>query len=291
MANPSSELVNTDLRKEFIDSAVKAVVKIEEKWKALCAIDSSSAWTESYFRETNDDATDGGTGSPIKGVPQFAPFPFIDVTETKVSSVIDKYAGESIISLEAQANITVPMLQRKIYRLGRKIIYQIDVAIEASVSDNAGNGVTITAGNEWDSATVANRDPVKDILDAVQTLRVDGIDALNGSGKLVVNGTDYTNIISNSKVLNHPTYSSGVMSNGQQGNLLGLAIVVSEAVQADQAYVLVAKQGMVWKQAEAMKVVTTEEVGKWTTIRAWERGVFQLQAPNEVCKIANTRKA
>ena len=286
-----SELVNTDLRKEFIDSAVKAVVKIEEKWKAMCTIDTSSAWTESYFRETNDDATNTGTGSPIKGVPAFAPFPFIDVTETKVSSTIDKYAGESIISLEAQSNITVPMLQRKIYRIGRKIIYQIDVAIEASVSTNAGNTVAITAGNEWDSATIANRDPVKDVADAIQTLRVDGIDALDGSGLFVVNGTDYTNIITNTKVLNHPTFKEvSAIKNGRIHMLMGLTIVISEAVQADQAYVLVEKKGMVWKQAEGMRVVTTEEVGKWTTIRAWERGVFQLQAPNEVCKITNTRK-
>ena len=278
-----------DLRKEFIDTAVKAVVKIEEKWKSLCAVDSSSAWTESYFRETNDDSTDGGTGSPIKGVPQYAPFPFFDVTETKVSSVIQKYAGESIISLEAQQNATVPMLQRKVYRLGRKLVYQVDVAIESGVSTNAGNTVAITAGNEWDSATIANRDPVKDILDCIQTLRVDGIDALSGNGYLVVNGTDYTNLISNTKVINHPTYSSGVMSNGQVGHLLGLNIVVSEAVTADQAYVLVAKQGMVWKQAEGLKVVTIVDEGKSTTIRAWERGVFQLQAPNEVCKLTNTR--
>ena len=279
-----------EMRSENIDTAVKAVIKIEEKWKALCAIDSSSAWTESYFRETNDDATDGGTGSPIRGVPQYAPFPFIDVTETKVSSIIQKYAGESIISLEAQQNITVPMLQRKIYRLGRKIIYQIDVAIEAGVNADAGNSVAITAGYEWDSATIANRDPIKDILDAIQTLRVDGIDALSGNGYLVVNGNDYTNIISNTKVINHPTYESGVMTNGKVGRLLGLNIVVSEAVTADQAYVLVAKQGMVWKQAEGMKVVTTVDAGKSTTIRAWERGVFQLQAPNEVCEITNTRK-
>jgi len=278
-----------DLRSEFIDTAVKAVVKIEEKWKALCAIDSSSAWTESYFRETNDDSTDGGTGSPIKGVPQYAPFPFFDVTETKVSSVIQKYAGESLISLEAQQNATVPMLQRKIYRLGRKIVYQIDVAIEALVKTDRGNTVAITAGNEWDSATIANRDPVKDILDAIQTLRVDGIDALTGNGYLVVNGTDYTNIISNSKVLNHPTYESGVMQNGQVGHLLGLTIVVSEATTAESAYVLVARQGMVWKAAEALKVKTIVDEGKSTTIRAWERGVFQLQAPNEVCEITNTR--
>ena len=278
-----------DLRSENIDTAVKAVVKIEEKWKALCAVDSSSAWTETYFRETNDDSTDGGTGSPIRGVPQYAPFPFFDVTETKVSSVIQKYAGESIISLEAQQNATVPMLQRKIYRLGRKIVYQVDVAIEAGVAADFGNTVAITAGNEWDSATIANRDPVKDILDAVQTLRVDGIDALTGNGYIVVNGTDYTNIISNTKVLNHPTYESGVMQNGQVGRLLGMTIVISEATTADTAYVLVARQGMVWKEAEALKVKTIVDEGKSTTIRAWERGVFQLQAPNEVCKITNTR--
>ncbi len=279
-----------DLRKEFIDTAVKAVVKIEEKWKALCAVDSSSAWTESYFRETNDDSTDGGTGSPIRGVPQYAPFPFFDVTETKVSSIIQKYAGESVISMEAQQNATVPMLQRKIYRLGRKIVYQVDVAIEAGVAADFGNTVAITAGNEWDSATIANRDPVKDFLDAIQTLRVDGIDALAGNGKIVMNGNDYTNVISNTKVLNHPTFKSvSAVQNGVVASLVGLDIVVSEAVTADTAYVLVAKQGMVWKQAEGLKVVTIVDEGKKTTIRAWERGVFQLQAPNEVCKITNTR--
>ena len=286
-----SEQINSDLRKEFIDSAVKAVVKIEEVWKAMCMIDSSSAFTESFFRETNDDDIDTGTGSPIKGVPAFAPFPFIDVTETKVSSTIDKYAGESIISLEAQSTITVPMLQRKIYRIGRKIVFQIDKAIEADVSTNAGNTVAIATGNEWDSDTVANRDPIKNILDAIQTLRVDGINALDGSGLLVVNGIDYTNLISNTKVLNHPTFKEvSAVSNGRVHKLVGLTIVISEVVQADQAYVLVEKKGMVWKAAQGIRVVTTEEVGKWTTIRAWERGVFQLQAPNEVCKLTNLRK-
>ena len=62
-----------EMLKENIDSGVKAVVKIEEKWRAMCAIDSSSAYTESYFRETNDDEVDGGAGSPIKGLQPFSP--------------------------------------------------------------------------------------------------------------------------------------------------------------------------------------------------------------------------
>jgi hypothetical protein len=280
-----------DLRYENIDRAVKAVAALEYKLKTLCTIDSSSAWTETYFRETNDDETDGGTGSSIKGVPQFAPFPFFDVTETKVQSVIQKYAGESIISIEAEQTATIPMLQRKIYRLTQKITYQVDKAIEAVMSASAGNTFAITAGNEWDSATVANRDPVYDILYGVQMLRADGIDALNGNGYLVVNGTDYTNIISNSKVLNHPTFQSvSAVQNGVVNTLAGLKIMVSETVTPDQAYIVVSKMALTWKQASPLTTKTIDDPGKSTTIRAWERGVCQIPVPNAVCKITNTRK-
>ena len=290
---PADTEREADLRSEHIDAAVKAVVKIEEKWKALCAIDTSSAYTESYFRETNDDDTDGGTYSPIKGIPEFVAFPYVDVTETLISSVIEKYGATSLISMEAGQYATVPMLQRKIYRIGRKIIYQEDKAIHDAVTvvtTGYGNTVAITAGYEWDSDTIANRDPIKTFLDAVQTLRVDGIDALNGNGYIVLNGTDYTNVISNSKVINHPTYESGVMQNGQVARLLGMTLVISEIVTADSAFVLVARQGMVWKQANALTTSTTVTPGKYTQIDAWERGVFQSQAPNEICKITNTRK-
>jgi len=280
-----------DLRYENIDRAVKAVAALDYKLKTLCTVDSSSAWTETYFRETNSDETDGLTGSPIKGVPQYAPFPFFDVTETKVQSVIAKYAGESIISIEAEQNATLPMLQRKIYRLSQKITYQVDKAIEAVMSASAGNTFAITAGNEWDSATVANRDPVYDLLYGINMLRADGIDALNGNGYLVVNGTDYTNIISNSKVLNHPTFQSvSAVQNGVVNTLAGLKIMVSETVTADQAYIVVSKMALTWKQATPLTVKTIDDPGKSTTIRAWERGVCQIPVPNAVCKITNTRK-
>src|SRR4030066_167340 len=179
-----------DLRKEYIDSAVKAVNKELAKLKTLCTIDSSDAWTESYYRETNADSTDGLTGSPIKGIPQMAPFPFVEVTETKVSAVVLKYGDESIISLEMQSSATVPMLQRHILRMGRRVQYQIDVSIEAAMNASTGNTFAITAGNEWDSATIANRDPTYDVLYGINMLRADGVDALNGKGYLVVNGTD-----------------------------------------------------------------------------------------------------
>lgn len=279
-----------DLRAEHIDSAVKAVNQDLAKLKTLCITDTSSAWTESYFRETNGDQTDGGTGSPIKGLTQMGPFPYVAVTETKVSSVVLKFGDESIISLEMQSEATVPMLQRHILRMGRKVNWQIDVHIEGIMSGSAGNTFGITAGREWDSATVANRDPIYDILFGINMLRADGIDALNGNGYLVVNGTDYTNIISNSKILNHPTYTAvSAVENGVVGYLAGLKMMISEAVTADQAYIVVKGESLVWKQAQALQTVTIEDPGKSTTIRCWERGVCQLHAPNGICKITNTR--
>lgn len=279
-----------DLRYENIDRAVKAVAATEYKLKNLCQIDTSDAWTETYFRETNDDTTDGLTGSAIRAVPQYSPFPFFDVTETKVQSIIQKYAGESIISLEAEQNATIPMLQRKIYRLTQKITYQVDKAIESVMSASAGNSYALTAGNEWDSATPANRKPVYDLLYAVNMLRADGIDALNGQGYLVVNGTDYTNIISNQQVLAHPTFKSvSAVESGVVNELCGLKILISETVTADQAYVVVSQLALTWKAASPLTVRTIEDPGKSTTIRAWERGVCQIPVPNAVCKITNTR--
>ncbi len=277
--------------RENIDSGVKAVVKIEERWRAMCAQDSSSAYTETYFRETNDDSVDGGDGSPIKGLQPFSPFPYVDVAETEVSTITEKYAAEALMSMEAIADLTVPMLQRKVYRIGRKIIYQIDVAIKTVVRADAGNTVAIAAGDEWDSDTEVNRNPPKTVADAIQTLRVDGIDALNGSGLLVLNGQDYTNFITNTRVLNHPTFKSvSAIQNGRVNEFMGLTVVISEVVDADEAYVLVQKQGMVWKSKQALQTSLVVTAGKSVLASAWERGVFQLQAPNEVCKITNMRK-
>jgi hypothetical protein len=283
--------LEADMRKEYIDSAVKAVALMEYKLKTLCTVDTSDAWTESYYRETNTtESTGGGTGSAVGGVSQMAPFPFIEPSWTKVSSVITKYAAEYVVSTEGQQSATIPMMTRCILRIGRTVAYAVDVAIQAVMSGTT-QTFAVTAGSEWDSATIANRDPVYDILYGIQMIRADGLDALNGNGYLVVNGTDYTNIISNSKILNNPTFKTAAdVQNGVVGEICGLKIMVSEAVTADQAYIVVAKEALTWKEAEPLKSVTLEDPGKSTTVRAWCRGVCQMPCIDACLKITNTRK-
>lgn len=283
-----------DLRKEFVDGAVKAVALMEYKLKTLCTIDSSSAWTETYYRETNSDPVGGGIASPtnVKGIPRLAPFPYGEVSWTKVSALIEKYGMEGMISYEDAKLNNIPMIQRTVLRIGRAVAASVDGQIASTMSTAFGNTLAITSGSEWDSATVANRDPVFDILSAIQTLRADNIDALNGMGYLVISGTDYTNLISNSKVVNNPSFKTAdVVSNGVVGQICGLKIMVTEAVAAtDVAYVVVAKEAMTWKEATPLTVLQIEDPGIKTTIRAFELGVCQVPSPNAICKITNTRK-
>lgn len=292
MADTTGE---ADLRKEYVDGAVKAVALMEYKLKTLCTIDSSSAWTETYYRETNTDPVGGGVASPtnVKGIPRLAPFPYGEVSWTKVSALIEKYGMEGVISYEDARLNNIPMIQRTLLRIGRAVAKAVDSQIAAVMLAQAGNSYAISSGNEWDSATVANRDPVKDILSAIQKLREDNIDALNGNGYLCLNGTDYTNLISNSKITNNPSFKTAdVVSNGVVGQICGLKIMVTEALEAttpDVAYVVVAKEAMTWKQATPLTVVQIDEPGISTKIRAFELGVCQVPSPNAICKITNTR--
>jgi hypothetical protein len=295
MADQTGE---ADLRKEYIDGSIKAIAQMKYVLKTLCTIDTSDAWTESYYRETNTELTGktsgGGAASPVKGIPRFAAFPSADASWTKVSGLNDKYGLEATISYEDVKMNNLPMIARTMVKLANAVTYSVDSQIAAVLNASYGNTYAITAGDEWDSATVANRDPIFHILKAMDMIRKDNIDPLDGSGYLCVNGTDYTNLISNSKVMNNPSFKTAdVVSNGVVGQLCGLKIKVTEALEMttpDVAYVVMDKAAMTWKQVTPLTVITKEEPGISTTIRAYELGQCQMVVPNAVCKITNTRK-
>jgi hypothetical protein len=286
-----------DLRKEYIDATIKAIALREYVLKDLCTIESSNSWTETYFRETNTDPTDittgGGAFQKIKGVPRLAPFPFGEASWTKVSGVNNKYACEGLIAIEDELMSNISVIQRTLVRIARAPVKAVDDDIAAAMLANAGNVVTIAAGNEWDSATVANRTPIKDILDAVQLIRADNLNALGGNGYICLNGVDYTNFMTNATVLSHPTFKSGVMENGVVGEILGMKIKVTDALEfgtPDKAYVVIAKEAMTWKTVVPLTTMTIEDPGVKKTIRAWELGQIQVVVPNAIARIDNTRK-
>jgi len=133
---------------------------------------------------------------------------------------------------------------------------------------------------------------VQDLLNAVREITIDRYPILtSGQGYLVVNETDYANLMGNSKVINHPTFrmAEGIIKNGNLAQLCGLKIKVSPVVTADKALVVMAKKCGTLKVAQPLTVDIIEDPQKKWTIRASEIVVCQLTDPQAVCLITNTR--
>lgn len=282
-----------DLRAENVSKVVTGFALQEYRLKQICMISSSTSWKESYFQETAADLT-GGTGNAVKGIPRLASFPYGEVTWTKKSSYQEKYGMEGVISYEDWLANDVPAIARTLLRIARAVAKSVDTEIWNVLTENVTpstiNTVAITAGSEWDSATIANRDPIQDILNAIKMISIDNYDPLAGNGMLLLSPTDFANLMGNPNVRNAGQfYTSDVTRNGKIGRLLGLNVVVSNVVTADYAAVVIAKEAATWQAAVPLTVVTIEDPGiKWT-VRAWELGVTQLTNPEAVCLLTNTQ--
>ena len=284
----ASGLEQSELRAEDFDRIVKGFALQEMTMKELLMENTSSAWIESYFRETGADLT-GGTGSAVKGVPRLADFPYGEKSWTKVSAYIEKYGMECVISMEDIMMANIDVISRQLLRIARAVSYAVDAQIFSVLNSGAGNTVTVAVGSEWNSATIANRDPIQNILDARREVSIDNFNP-DRNGYLVINPTDYASLLGNSKVINNPTFKSAdVVSNGNVGKICGLTIKVSNAVSVSGALLVIAKECGTWRSAQGLTTITIDNPGISKKIRAYELGVAQLHTPDAVCKITNTR--
>src|SRR3990167_2576466 len=235
-----------DLRAENISKVVVGFALMNYKMKQLVMISPSAAWQESYYKETAADLT-GGLGSAVKGVPRLANFPYGEVSWTKASSYILKHGMEGVISFEDEIANNVDMIARTLLRIARAVTKSVDTEIYNALSENDTpvniNTVAVAVGYEWDSTTIANRDPIQDILNAKKLISIQNYDPDNGSGFLVLSPTDFANLLGNANVRNAGQfYTDEVTRNGRVGKLLGLSVIVTTSVSADKALVAIAKE-------------------------------------------------
>ena len=279
-----------DIRGENISKAVKGFALKEFKMKQVLLQQTSSKWTETYYRETAAEltATDSGTGIAIKGTPRGAAFPHVDPSWTKVQGRHIKFAAEGLVFLEDKLTDAIDVQARTLLRVARAIANQVDSYIYTELSGAAGIN-TAAAVATWDSATVADRDPVRDILTGIEYLAVDNYDALQ-NGYLLLSPKDYTNLLMNSKVVNNPSFKTAdVVSNGVVGQIAGLKIIVSNSVTADEAMIIVGQRAATWKSAAPLTTAVIEDQGINFKIRAWEIGQVQVTDPEAIHVITNTQ--
>lgn len=282
-----------DLRAENVTKVVTGFALSEYVFKQLCLVQTSNSWKETYYKETAADLTAGGTRN-VKGVSRLANFPYGEVTWTEASSRLLKHGMEGVISWEDATTNDVDVIARTLLRIARAVTKSVDAAIWDVITESQTpstiNSVTIAAGDEWDSATVANRDPIQNILDAKKEIATDNYNP-DSNGYLLLNPKDYANLLGNANVRNAGQfYTDDVTRNGKVGFLLGLKVLVSNQVTADYAAVVIGNEAATWKSAKALSVKTIEDFGISYKIRAWEVGVCQLKNPEAVCLIVNTAK-
>ena len=280
-----------DIRGLNIEKTVTGFALQEYVFKQLCVETTSSSWQNRYFKETAADLTNAG--SPVEGVPRLANFPHAEVSWTQVNSYMKKFGVESVISWEDAQSNDIDVIARTLLRIARAVTKSVDAEIWDVLTENRSvstiNSVTISAGNEWDSATIPNRDPIQDILNAKKAIAEDNYNPDN-NGYLLLSPKDFANLLGNANIRNAGQfYTDDVTRNGKVGFLLGLKVLVSNNVTADYAAVVIGKEAATYRTLEPLTVKTIEDMGVGYTIRAWEIGVTELKNPEAVCLIINTQ--
>jgi hypothetical protein len=279
------------LRSENIEAMVKGFALQEYTMKQVVMQSTSTSWQESYYQETATELTAKGTRK-IKGVARLAAFPYGEVNWEQKSAYMQKYGLEGTVSYEDERMNNIDVIARTLLRIARGVAKAVDDEIWEVISENQTpvniNSEAITAGDEWDSATIANRDPIQNILNSRSAIRKYNYNISNGF--LLLNPTDESNLLGNANIRNAGQfYTDAVTKNGVIGRAFGLTFIVSNSVTDDYAMVIANKEAANWKSANPLTVVTIDDPGIKKTIRAWEIGVTQLINPKAITLISNTQ--
>ena len=291
MADTYSE---ADNRKQTWERDIKGFAKKRYVMKQMVMEVSSSSWDNSFYQKTATSLT-GGTGSSVKGIPRGADFPFLERGTTLKHAIILQHGGEGVIYWQDILTSNIRVEAETISDITDAVVYSVDSTIYSVLSEadtpSTINTVAIATGYEWDSATVNNRDPVFDLARCIEAINTDRYPILSsGRGFVAMNESTYTYLISNTKVLNHPTFQINQKSeNGLVGSLLRLGIYVTPAVTNDKVLVGIKKTCGTWKQVQPLTVDVIIDPQKKYTIRASEIGVCQLTDPESLCLLTNVR--
>lgn len=285
-----------DNRKQIWDKDIKGFAAKRYVMRNLVMIEKTNAWTNTFYQKTATSLT-GGSFHGIEGIPPGANFPAVIRGTTLSSARILQHGGEGVIYWQDILTSNLRVEAETISDVTDACVYSTDSKIYNMLSESDTpvniNTVAITVGFEWDSDTVQNRGPVFDLAKCIEEVRTDRYPILSsGLGFVAMNEATYTYLITNSKVINHPTWkqAEGIIKNGRLASLLGLTIYVTPVVTNDKVLVGMAKKCGTWKIAQPLTVDVIKDPQKKYTIRASEIGVAQLTDPEALCLLTNVRK-
>lgn len=284
-----------DIRGLNIDKLVKGFGEIANTFKQYVQVTKTSAreirWfqkgltTATAMNKLDTPTTQGVTTTRISNT-SFKARPF--VTEQKwqrTTSYVKKYFVESpLISMEDIKDNDVDVLAGNIRDLVDAVGRKVDLAIYDCLTEGSAgtpnpttvNTTAATAG--W--SVVATADPILDLLNAKQEIRVAGYDP---EGAIcLMNPIEHKELISyliNVKGSSIPSFSSAAVKSGVVMEILGLKIVVSQNATTAYVVTFVPKRAATWKSFMPLTSATIDDAGIGKKFRVWEEGVAILTDP------------
>lgn len=279
----------SDIRGLDIDKLVKGFALEEFIFKSACTISSTTGDSVRWYSENSTDLT-ATTPSVVANISPLSVFPTLEVTWTRNTSYVRKYAAECMISLEDIKSADIDVLSRALLRLTRAVVKQVDTRIWNVMTESQSpvniNSVTATA--PFDAAS--GQDPIEDILEAKMDIAQYGY---NPEGAILfLSPKDHKSLLTwliSTKGVNIPGFAVEKVNSGMVTNMLGLTIRVSNNVTADYAAVVIPQTACTWKSLIDTTSRVIEDPGMGSKVRVWEIGEAILTDPRAVALISNTQ--
>lgn len=278
-----------------IDKTVKGFALSEYIFKSDCTISKTAADNIRWYQETAADLE--ATAPQSLQVAPLATFPTLEVTWTRNTSYVEKYAAEGFISMEDIKSADIDVIARTLLRLTRAVTKKVDSVIWNVITEDQSPvniqtfDVTDVGGFQWDgTAAASGADIIADLSHAKKLLTDYNYNPQGAS--LYVNGKGYESIVKwliSFKGSSIPNYASDKVSTGTVMQLLGLNIKVSPNVTVSGAAVVVPQRACTWKSYQDITSVGIQDPGRGTKIRVWEMGVPILTDPKAVVYMTNTQ--
>ena|SRR3990167_3160480 len=270
------------LRAENIDRAIKGIAMRAYVLRNAVTISKTNAASDSYYRETQ--AILGASSEIARG----ASFPIGTTEWEKFNNVQKKQGIQEIIPWEDEVSGNIDVVSRIMIKMGEAMAKVEDDNIYTALINgrDAANDVTISTNFEWNSATRADRHPQDAIGQAIENITTN---TSYRPDAILVNPKDYNLLLTNDDLVDAwTTAGTNPLATGTLKQLLGLNVLVSNAVAADVALVLQSKICATMRVLQPLRTAVIRNEGIKTLIRAFASSSVFVTDPGAIARISNT---
>jgi hypothetical protein len=268
--------------------AVKGYSNKLFKLGQILAKAGSSDFTEKYFREDAASLTAAGNRDN-SNVAKGANFPQVYPNWTEVSGTNRKFGNDGIVYIEDELMASIRVQKRTIFKVAQAIADAKDLYIYTQLTAATGTSGVVAAADAWNSATVANRDSIGDLVIGQAAISANNYDPRVNTF-LLLSPKDYGSLQRDDRVIKNPSFKTAdVVSNGVVGQVLNMKIIVSTSVTADEAMIVVGNVAATWQSVKALTTKTKEDEGISVTVRSWEIGHIQITDPQGLYTVTGTQ--